>query len=91
MDITALMEYFSIVIVGICLAVGYILKHAVQTDKINRFIPAIVGLIGLILNIWIKHGITPEIILGGLFSGLASTGLYEAFTNLIEGGKQNEE
>lgn len=86
MDLTALMEYLSIIIVGICLCVGYILKHAVPTDKINRFIPLIMGGLGLVLNIWLKGAFTADVILGGLFSGLASTGLYEAFTNLIERG-----
>lgn len=85
MDLTVLMEYMSVVIVGICLCVGYILKHAVPSDKINRFIPLIMGVLGLVLNLWLyKFDFTPEVILGGLFSGLASTGLYEAFTNLIE-------
>lgn len=77
---------FSIpVIVGVCLCVGYILKNLVPTDKINKFIPLIMGLLGLGLNIWINLGISPEIILGGLVSGLASTGLYEVFRQFIKG------
>lgn len=93
MDLTVLMDYMSIVIVGICLCVGYMLKHAVPTDKINRFIPLIMGILGLVLNLWLyKFDLTPEVILGGLFSGLASTGLYEAFSNLIEkAGKDGEQ
>jgi hypothetical protein len=75
---------FSIpVIVGICLCVGYILKNVVPIDKINKFIPLIMGVMGLGLNIWINLGISPEIILGGLVSGLASTGLYEVFHQFI--------
>lgn len=75
---------FSIpVIVGICLCVGYILKNVVPIDKINKFIPLIMGAMGLGLNIWINLGISPEIILGGLVSGLASTGLYEVFHQFI--------
>ena len=76
---------FSIpVIVGICLCVGYILKNVVTTDKVNRFIPLIMGVLGLGLNMWINLGVTPDIILGGLVSGLASTGLYEAFRQFIK-------
>jgi hypothetical protein len=41
------------------------------------------GVMGLGLNIWINLGISPEIILGGLVSGLASTGLYEVFHQFI--------
>lgn len=86
MDISGLKEYVVIIVLGICLCVGYILKNLIPTDKINRFIPLIMGVLGVLLNMWISWGVTPEIILGGLISGLASTGLYEAFRNMISGG-----
>ena len=76
---------FSIpVVIGICLCVGYILKNVVTTAKVNKFIPLIMGVLGLALNMWINLGVSPEIILGGLVSGLASTGLYEAFRQFIK-------
>ena len=79
------LNQFSIpVIVGICLCVGYILKNVVTTDKVNKFIPLIMGALGLGLNMWINLGVSPEIILGGLVSGLASTGLYDAFKQFIK-------
>ena len=79
------LNQFSIpVIVGICLCVGYMLKNVVTTDKVNKFIPLIMGVLGLGLNMWISLGVSPEIILGGLVSGLASTGLYEAFKQFIK-------
>ena len=79
------LNQFSIpVIVGICLCVGYILKNVVTTDKVNKFIPLIMGILGLGLNMWINLGVSPEIILGGIVSGLASTGLYEAFHQFIK-------
>ena len=79
------LNQFSIpVIVGICLCVGYILKNVVTTDKVNKFIPLIMGVLGLGLNMWINLGVSPEIILGGLVSGLASTGQYEACHQLIK-------
>lgn len=83
MDISSITSYAVPTIVGICLCVGYILKNMVTTEKINRFIPLIMGCLGLVLNIWMNGSVTTDIILGGLFSGLASTGLYEAFRNLI--------
>ena len=46
------------------------------------------GVLGVGLNIWINGKLTPEILLGGLISGLASTGCYEAFKNLIEKFKE---
>lgn len=86
------LSQFSIpIVVGICLCIGYILKNVVPTDKINKFIPLIMGCLGLGVNIWINLDITPEILLGGLASGLASTGLYEAFRNFINKNKGNEE
>ena len=84
MDISALSQYLSIVVVGICLCVGYIIKNSLDFIP-NKYIPLIMGILGLIINILINlsTGITAEVVLGGVFSGLASTGLYEMFRNLI--------
>lgn len=86
MGIEFLSEYFIPVISGICLCVGQIIK---VTPLPNKYIPSVNALLGLGLAIWIHWGaITPEVVLAGLFSGLAATGLYEAFQKLI-GGKEN--
>ncbi len=84
MDISVLMQYVDILIVGICLCVGFIVKQWIY-DVDNKYIPTIVAILGLILKIAFNfsNGITLELIFSGLFSGLASTGLYEAFKNLI--------
>jgi hypothetical protein len=84
MDVSALMNFGNVLIFGICLCVGFILKDAVQTDKINRYIPLIMGALGVALSFWIFQVMTPTVLLTGLFSGLASTGAYEAFKNLIK-------
>ena len=84
MDLNFLNNFIVPIIVGICLCVGYILKNLVPSDKVNKFIPLIMGVLGILLNCWICLKVTPEVLLGGLFSGLASTGLYEAFKNLIK-------
>lgn len=84
MNIEFLQDYIVLIVVGICLCIGYILKNVVTTEKVNRFIPMIMGLLGIVLNVWVNaFSFTPEVLLGGLFSGLASTGLYELFKNLI--------
>ncbi len=81
----ALNNYMVLIVVAVCLCVGYILKHLVPTDKINPFIPLIMAVLGIFMNVWISgFKITPEILLGGMISGLASTGLYEAFKQFIE-------
>lgn len=78
-----LKDYMVFAIVGICLCVGYIIKKVIAKDIFDRFIPLIVGVLGALLNIWINMDISAEIILGGMVSGLASTGLYEAFHQFI--------
>lgn len=84
MDLSVLMQYIDILIVGICLCVGFIVKKWVK-DVDNKFIPTIVAALGLVLKVIsnIGIGITLEIVFSGLFSGLASTGLHQAFTQLI--------
>lgn len=78
-------EYSIPVIVGICLCIGFILKNLVMTDKINKFIPLIVAVIGVVVNAWLNAWtITPEILLSGMFSGLASTGMHQLFKQFIE-------
>ena len=83
MNIDFLTEFAVPVIVGLCLCVGYILKHLVPTEKIDRFIPLVMGAMGIALNVWIQLAVSPQILLGGLFSGLASTGLHQLFRQLI--------
>lgn len=89
MDLTFISDFAIPVIVGICVCIGYIIKNMVTTDKINKYIPLIVGVLGVILNIWMNMSFTPQILLGGLVSGLASTGLYEAFRNVINRNKED--
>ncbi len=80
-----LQEYIVLVVVGICLCVGYVLKNLISAKAIHRFIPLAMGLLGAFLNVWVAGWrITPEILLAGMVSGLASTGLYELFRNFIE-------
>lgn len=88
MDLTVLTQFLDLVVVGICLCSGYMIKTSF--DKIpNKYIPLIVGLLGLVIKILMSlgTGINAEVILSGLFSGLASTGLYEAFKNIINKGE----
>lgn len=83
-------EYIDVVTMLLCLCVGYIIKHVIPGTSINRFIPLIVGIIGVIISFFSATELTPHnipvIILSGLVSGLASTGLYEALDNIIKRG-----
>ncbi len=77
-------EYMMPVVLGICLVVGYIIKKWVN-DVDNKFIPTIVTILGTFLAIWFNGwNITPEIILSGLVTGAASTGMHQLFTQYIE-------
>lgn len=78
MDIEFLSEYAIPVIIGICLCLGYVIKTSVPIID-NRKIPLIMATIGVLLNIWINRTMNPNIMLGGLFSGLCSTGLHQLF------------
>lgn len=50
------------------------------------------AVLGVILNVWINAwAFTPEILLGGLASGLASTGAFELVRNIIPGKGDNDE
>lgn len=78
MEISFLNEYAVPVIIGLCLCVGYIVKHWIK-DVDNKIIPTLCGVLGVAVALWINWGaVTPEVILQGLASGLASTGLHQA-------------
>lgn len=81
------MEFFEIVkdyivigVIIICLIFGFILKNLVKTDKINPFIPLIMAALGVTLNVWFSGWVfSPTVLIGGLVSGLASSGAYDGY------------
>ena len=80
-------EYISLIGLVGALAVGFIVKNLIPNEGINRFIPLIAAVVGLVICLWDAGWVaTPQVIVSGMISGLASTGLYEAFKNLIDGG-----
>ena len=83
MDLSGLTQYLSLVVMGICLCVGYVIKDSLHFIP-NKYIPAIMLVLGTIINVLMNlSGISAEVILTGMLSGLASTGLYEMFKNFI--------
>jgi Na+/glutamate symporter len=91
MGIEFLADYMIPVIIGLCLAVGYIVKHWVK-DVDNKIIPTLCAVLGVVVAFWMNWGsITPEVILSGLASGLASTGLHQAFKQLVGNKEENTE
>ena len=75
-------HYIVVIVLGICFCLGYIIKHSI-TFIPNKYIPLIMAIAGTVLNVWINGwNFTPEILLGGLASGLASTGAFELVRNM---------
>ena len=77
----ALSDYVVVIVMAICLAIGYIIKHFLPLD--NKRIPLVMGVLGILLNTWVSGwAFTPQILLGGLASGLAATGAFELVKNV---------
>lgn len=81
-----LLDYINLVTLGICLCVGFALKYAKIFEKFgNQYIPLSMLILGTIINVVVNIGnINAAVVLGGMISGLASTGLYEMMRNLID-------
>ncbi len=88
MDLSLFNDYIVVAVMGICMCVGYVVRHSL-TFIPNKYIPLITLLTGTVANILanLKH-INLNVILAGMISGLASTGMYEALRNFKESDKK---
>lgn len=72
-------------ITAFCLVLGYLFKLIPITD--NRFTPIVVCFVGVALSVWLNWpAVSLDCILSGAVSGLASTGMYELFSQWISKG-----
>ena len=77
-------DFMMPVVLGLCLVIGWVIKKWIS-DIDNKYIPTIVTILGAIFAAWFNNwNITPEIILSGLITGAASTGMHQLFTQFIE-------
>lgn len=84
MDISFLTDFINPIILGICLITGFVMKQAFVKFE-NRYIPLAATCLGAILSVLLNLGeLSASVILGGMISGLASTGLYEMLRNLLK-------
>lgn len=88
MDLSFLTDMYIPVVLVACLVVGYCIKHISALEKVaNEYIPSILAALGAVLAIvtaYMKNTpVTVETVVYGAFSGLASTGLHQAFTQII--------
>lgn len=74
-------------VVAAALVTGYIIKKWIS-DVDNKIIPTVVGIEGAILNGAI-NGFSIETVIAGAIAGLASTGLHQAFKQIIEGNRED--
>lgn len=82
MDFTIIEQYFVFTVVLACLVAGYVIKKWIK-DVDNKYIPTIVTVLGLVLNLFVS-GFSIESAVFGAVMGLASTGFHQAFKQYIE-------
>ena len=81
------MELMGITGVAAITVIAWLLGEVAKASRLdNKWIPTICALLGVAVAVWISWPVVkPGVILSGLASGLASTGLHQAVTRLIEG------
>lgn len=88
MSMNFIADMYLPIVMAACLVVGYLWKNFFPTD--NKWIPLILAVLGAVLGC-ITQGVTLEAIVAGAVTGLASTGLHQAFKQLVENaGKDGE-
>ena len=89
MNLDFITENYIPVIIVATLTIGYVIKETPALEKVaNAYIPLIVTITGALLGVFIS-GLSVEALVYGAVSGLASTGLHQAFTQLLNIGKGN--
>lgn len=83
MDLGFLTDYYVPVVVVACLIVGYVIKKSLDFIP-NKYIPLILAVLGALVGCVANSSIDLNTVVYGAFSGLASTGLHQAFTKIIE-------
>lgn len=88
MAVPNIQDFIIPIVMLACLVIGYVLKTWMPTD--NKWIPTTLTIVGAVLGCVALREVTLVAIVEGAISGLASTGLHQAFKQIVEGGKNNE-
>ena len=89
MNLDFILDKYVPVIIVATLTIGYIIKETPALKKVaNAYIPLIVTITGALLGVVIS-GLSVESFVYGAVSGLASTGLHQAFTQILNIGKDD--
>lgn len=84
MDLSFIMEYYMPIVLVASLIIGYVIKKSLSFIP-NQYIPFILAVSGAVLGCIANKTVALEPVVYGAFSGLASTGLHQAFTRIVEG------
>lgn len=76
---TELQMYINPTILAMCLLLGSHIKNATRLK--NQYIPFVLSIVGSILSIAL-FGLSVENFIGGMITGLSSTGLNQAYRGL---------
>ncbi|WP_455543034.1 phage holin family protein [Intestinibacter sp.] len=88
MDLSQYTQYMVPLVIGFCICIGYVIKTSLDFIP-NKYIPLIMLVTGIALNILINEKVTAEIVIAGALSGLASTGTHQTCKCL--NNKKNDE
>lgn len=89
MNLDFILDKYVPVIMVATLTIGYVIKETPALEKVaNAYIPLIVTITGALLGVFI-NGLSVEALVYGAVSGLASTGLHQAFTQILNIGKDD--
>lgn len=85
MDVSMFEQFVSLPAMAAAFVVGYVVKNAIPSTEVNRFIPFICAGVGVAIVCWTNGAIDAESVVAGLVSGLAATGVYEAYRGAASG------
>mgnify|MGYP002648006856 CR=1 FL=1 len=76
-------EDYMPLVMAACLILGYLIKKSLDIIP-NRYIPSILAVTGAVLGCVVQGSISPENVVYGAMTGLASTGMHQNFKRFIE-------
>lgn len=76
MDLSQYTQYMVPLVIGFCMCIGYVIKKSLDFIP-NKYIPLIVLIVGIGLNILLSKKVTTKIVIAGALSGLASIGTHQ--------------
>ena len=69
MDLSQYTQYMVPLVIGFCMCIGYVIKTSLDFIP-NKYIPLIMLMVGVVINVSLNEKITAEIVIAGALSGL---------------------